>query len=246
MTQIFDVRSYTGSAETWNVPMGVTEVFVDMAGAAGGSYSISCSGGLGGRLQAVLEVPAGGKIDLFIGEAGRDAFTSSGGGWNGGGAPAYWQAAGGGGASDIRIGGTALADRALVAGAGGGCRATSGIHGGAGGGETGSAGYYTAGGPGAAKAGQGGTQSAGGAAGCWWSGTDRGQNGGLGQGGNGGSSGGVAGGAGGGGYYGGGGGTDEGGGGGGSSYADVLLAADVTHTPGYRVGAGYITIVYAP
>ena len=226
-TQTFN---YTGSQQTWTVPAGVTSVTVDARGAQGGTSSYG-TGGNGGRIQATLPVTPG--QTLYINVGGQGSMSAA--GWNGGGAPySSGITGGGGGATDIRIGGTALTDRKIVAGGGGG----GGYyynwtldHGGPGGGLTGGAGY-TNGALNPSYCGQGGTQSAGGAGA-----TTGGPAGTLGVGG--GSA--VYGGGGGGGYYGGGAGYYGGGGGGGSNFSDAT-ATGVTHTQGYTTGNGLLVL----
>ncbi len=222
--------NYTGgpSIPTYTVAAGVFSVTVDMQGGRGGDGNCSGIGGGGGRLQCSLAVTPGQVLYMIVGGRGQNyggcCGTSWPGGYNGGGS-GYQYGGGGGGASDIRINGTALSDRVLVAGGGGGggyncCSA----NGGAGGGLTGasaSGGCGTTGG--------GGSQSAVGSGGT---------GGGLGQGssmttyGDGG---------GGGGYYGGGAGQYSGGGGG-SSYVSAN-ATSVTHTPGYNTSGNGIIII---
>jgi len=130
---------------------------------------------------------------------------------------------GGGGASDIRIGGIALANRVIVAGGGGGrSGGSSPVCGGAANCQNGAPGCNTFG-----FGGGGGTQVAGGAGGTPWAGVPPGGSAGtLGVGGQGGFWQDASGGGGGGGFYGGGGGGNDGccsgangggGGGGGSS-----------------------------
>ena len=201
--------SYTGSMQTWTVPAGVTSVTFTADGAAGaGSSAGYGNGGLGGRVQGTLNVTPGQVLNIYVGGAGSGAT----GGYNGGGSgPTSYPTwgGGGGGATDIRIGGTALADRVLVAAGGGGAGYNCGgstNHGGGGGGTTGITGWQCN--SQTSYVGVGATQAAGGAnlGGLGTAGT-------LGQGGNGYY---IYGGGGGGGYYGGGGGS-YGGGGGGSS-----------------------------
>jgi hypothetical protein len=171
-------------------------------------------------------------------------------GWNGGGTGPNGAGAGGG-ATDVRVGGTALSNRVIVAGGGGGSGllgsswtgAYGGVGGAATGGQGGSSSGYT-GTPGT-NGGLGGSQVAGGSgtAGC---GCGPGGTGALGQGGNGipctswGTNGG---GGGGGGYYGGGGGGVCGGGdggGGGSNYIGGVTAG--TTSAGQRSGNGTLTL----
>ena len=115
--------NYTGAAQTWTVPPNVTSVRVDMAGARGHTID-NCSncyrGGLGGRVQATLAVTPGQVLTIQVGgDRGANPNNTTlyqDGGYNGGGRGSKP----GGGATDIRIGGTALTNRVLVAGGGGG------------------------------------------------------------------------------------------------------------------------------
>ncbi len=252
---------------TWTVPAGVTSIQVDVQGANGGlnsvegvpsfGYTVLDRGGHGARVQATLAVTPGQVLNIYVGGIGPNGITGSNvpGGFNGGGGGKYAPGAGltpnicgggGGGASDIRIGGTALANRVVVAGGGGGAGGNyvnpyvDYDRGGDGGGTTGEAGWAGgtvygggAGGGGTPTAGGGGGASLGFGLGAGGAGT-------LGTGGNGGNN--SAGGGGGGGYYGGGG-SCYSGGGGGSSYTDAVLATSVTHTRGYNTGCGVVTII---
>lgn len=226
--------SYTGAQQTFTVPLGVTSITVDASGAQGGSLSPTTNINFGGQVQADLAVTPGSIIYVNVGEQP----TGLTGGFNGGGNGETGGIAGGG-ASDIRIGGTTLTDRMVVAGAGGGggiWNATE-VQGGLGGGLIGGNGYrgtYAS-----APGGDAGTQTTSG------NGTCASLNnpicaGGLGFGGA--PSGcGCQGYGGGGGWYGGGGSGNCRGGGGGSSYTDAS-ATNVTHTQGVRTGHGEITI----
>jgi hypothetical protein len=167
--------------------------------------------------------------------------------------------AGGGGATDIRIGGTALTDRVLVAGGGGGSSGSANTYVG-----TGGVGGGLIGGDGTAVGavcllGTGGTASAGGIGGntsCWCSSGVTAANGTLGIGASStcapsglstcscSGTGCVSGAGGGGGYYGGGAGLAHGGGGGGSSFAGTGTSS-VTHTQGYRAGNGVLTLTWS-
>ena len=227
--------SYTGAAQTFTVPAGVTSVIVDAYGASGGQAYIVGAGGSGGRVQATIAVTSGESLTVNVGGAGA-GFIDAGlgaGGFNGGGNGAFSLAGGGGGASDVRRGGTAL----VIAGGGGGA-GVSNVAGGSGGDTVGANGASPSGGG-------GGTQTAGGTAGAAGVGGNAGNPGSSGNGGAGSSDGG---GGGGGGYYGGGGGgwkgnplPNGGGGGGGSSYTDPA-ATSVTHTQGARTGNGQIIV----
>lgn len=208
---------FAGAPQAWTVPFGVHSVEFDLYGAAGtNNGNNGFTGGKGGRATKTFDVSPGQVVRIYVGGGGD--FLA--GGWNGGG-HAF---AGGGGGTDLRIGGTGLADRVLVAGGGGGV----GNHGGAsrggdGGGLVGTSGTSpTAGAP--------GTQTAGGAG--TWPGS-------LGQGGGGGGGGsGAATGGGGGGYYGGS--TNDQEGGGGSGYGPAGTAFET----GVRDGNGQAILTY--
>jgi hypothetical protein len=238
--------NYTGGPQTWTVPLNVSSVQVDLAGARGRTID-NCSncyrGGRGGRVQATLAVTPGQVLTIEVGgDRGYNPSTLyQDGGYNGGGRGSEP----GGGATDIRIGGTALANRVLVAGGGGG----SGYYarGGPGGGLTGGDGLVpTAGNP-TGVPGTGGSQTAGGVTGgtpqqfCYCGTSPAGL--GVGAGLTGGTSWGAAGG--GGGYYGGGMSHGNAGAGGGSSYADPTLTSNVVHTQGYQNGAGYARLSFS-
>ena len=222
----------TNAAQTYTVPAGVTAMQVDAVGAAGVNSSNSVAGGLGGRVQGVIPVTAGSTLNLYVGCTG----STTSGGWNGGG-QGYGLGAGGGGATDIRVGGTAVANRVLVAGGGAG----AGYYGvgGAGGGLTGGQGATQT--PSTTQyGGFGGSQTAGGAGG-FWPGPYTSSTGTQSVGGGGNSS--LHSGGGGGGYWGGGGGSHNGAGGG-SSYT-TPSAYDVTHTQGYvsATGNGRLSLI---
>jgi Glycine rich protein len=231
--QIVHVFNYTGAMRDWTVPAGVHRAHFDVRGAQGGGvggFPTRVSGGEGGRTVAEVRVFPGEVIHIFVGGEGFDGDTCnrtifhpniSRGGFNGGGdggcAPGILGGGGGGGASDIRVDGTELNNRYIVAGGGGGASAfivdfECGLHvGGGGGGLFGAPGVAGVDG---CLGGTGGTHTSGGAQ------RDYPEGGGsLGLGGTGKASPTVSasGGGGGGGYYGGGGGWFRSGGGGGSA-----------------------------
>ncbi len=231
--------NYNGGQQTWTVPAGVFSISVDVQGAQGGNNtSYGNRGGFGGQVLADLAVTPGQIVYIRVGGWPN---TSTTGGYNGGAnsnvSSLYGQ--GGGGATDLRIGGTGLANRVIVAGGGGGggwnC-GTDGSRGGDGGGLNGEAGYYCSSTGNTSYTGRGGSQNSGGAAGTNWCCPSSGS---LGNGG----SGGYRGAGGGGGYYGGGG-SSYGGAGGGSSYSDPVLASNVTHNQGVRTGHGVVNITF--
>lgn len=226
--------NFTGAVQTFTIPAGVSSLTVVANGAEAG-------GGKGGRVTAVLGVQPRYDWVLSIYVGGQY-------GYNGGGTGAH----SGGGATDIRINGTALADRVVVAGGGGGAGTLSQFtgdgRGGAGGNTTGADGTDE----GSASGGLGGGASAGGAGGAGPNGD--GGKGAAGIGGNGHGPRSTAGG-GGGGYYGGGGGGEYflsatqsrggGGGGGGSSYTNtpfLVFGINVVHVQDVQTGNGSLTL----
>ncbi|WP_203293541.1 HYR domain-containing protein [Luteirhabdus pelagi] len=226
--------SYTGAPQQFVVPAGVTEIQAVVYGAQGGANWVN-NVNYGGGVEATIPVVPGQTLYIYVGEQP----TGLTGGWNGGG-NGESAGAGGGGASDIRVGGTALTDRIVVAGAGGGAGYWSSQHvwGGLGGGLIGGAGYRST--P-ANPGGDPGTQTSSGNGTCA-SFNNPSVAGGLGFGGspNGCGCEGYGGGA---GYYGGAGSGNCRGGGGGSSYTAPTVT-DVVHSQGVRQGNGEITITY--
>jgi hypothetical protein len=252
---------YTGGAQLWTVPDGVTAATVDAFGAQGGGSG----GGLGGEAAATITVSPGQQFQINVGGAGANngkAGFNGGGGFTPGPLPSHAVGRGGGGASDVRSGGFTLGER-LVVGGGGGGQGGDGIDyvgstpsGGAGGGGIGQIGSpqkSTSSDPNQ-NPGSGGSQTVGGLAGSLGTAA----NGAPGIGGNGGASlsepDAPGGGGGGGGYFGGGGGTGGGsttptgaagytpgaGGGGGSGFGP----GGVVFHNGVRSGNGVIVITY--
>jgi hypothetical protein len=265
--------AYTGGAQTWTVPDGVTSATFDLLGASGGNDSPQTTGA-GGEATAQVSVTPGNVYQVMVGGVGGDAPQGEGqqptgnqslGGFNGGGdantpgLSLLGHGAGGGGASDVRLdggcattGSCALTDRFIVAGGGGGPGVYiigPGGDGGAGGGAAGGNGGSA---PGGGTGGGGATQTAGGSGG-----SPNGTGGVLGQGGDAGTDVGgfdATGAGGGGGYYGGGGGGGpvvygggSGGGSGGGGGGSGLVPAGGTLTSGVLAhGNGQITITYTP
>ncbi len=265
------VFPYTGAPTTYVVPAGVTSVQVEVWGAQGQALTDEqydeSTGGLGGYAIGNLAVTPGEVLNIYVGGTGNEDVAGFNGGALGGfGTPSdgdAGRAGSGGGASDIRQGGTGLANRVIVGGGGGGggrdyvngtCQPCgTGGNGGAGGGIVGTNGsdpgdpiyglYFN---PGAG--GKGGTAVAGGLGGDGPEGVDGAPgtsgNGGIGRDGN--YS--VASGGGGGGWFGGGGGAGAnsgsgragGGGAGGSSYIGGVTEGSTTS--GIRSGNGEIII----
>lgn len=240
--------NYTGAAQSFTVPTGITSIQIVAQG--GDGKSVFSNDAKGAEVTATLAVTPGEEFDVYVGGAG----TAGAGGWNGGGAIPLGSisAGGGGGATDFRPTGGGLAERLLVAGGAGGSRLIS-VPGGSGGTPTGGDGtgqtnasctYGGGGGATVALPGAGGTLSAG--CGSNWV---TGSAGVFGTGGDGATQ--YAG-SGGGGYYGGGGGAGEpgggngAGGGGGSSYA-TASASGVSYAlkAGGDQAHGLLSITYA-
>ena len=179
--------NYTGAVQNFIVPANVYSLNVTLNGAAGaygglsdgfgGVLPITYPGGAGGNASGTIAVTPGTTIAIFVGgfpipgnasQSGPNLGGFNGGGngyntWNGtSGSMGGLDAGAGGGASDIRIGGTALVNRVIVAGGGGGGTAigTNIQHG-----NIGGFGGGTIGGDGGGYSGSGGTQSSGNALG---------------------------------------------------------------------------------
>ena len=231
----------TGSIQTWTVPAGVTQLYVDIAGAQGGA---SYGGGWGGaELTGTISVTPGDTLHIIAGSMGRDGSRYSAGAGGGGGSFIYTTpdqsgilaaAGGGGGAGSNTFPSEASTGTSGTPGLNGGGAGGTGGNGGGAGTAGGGGGLLTNGG---SAQGGGGQSVANGASGGYGSSF-------YGAGGFGGGGGttGFAG-AGGGGYSGGGGGryngNNGGGGGGGSYFAGTLTGAVSGHG-----GPGIVTLSY--
>jgi hypothetical protein len=231
----------TGGVQSWTVPAGVTQVYVDISGAQGGS---AYGGGWGGaELTGTISVTPGETLKIVAGTVGSNGIVYSRGAGGGGGSFIYrtadqaglLAAAGGGGGA----GSNTVPSEAST-----GTSGTPGLNGGGAGGTDGNGGGAgTAGGGGGLLTNGGSNQGGGGQS------LANGAGGGYGSGGYGvggyGGGGGTAGfaGGGGGGYSGGGGGryngNNGGGGGGGSFFAGTLTGAVGGHG-----GHGVVTLSY--
>lgn len=241
------VFNYTGSDQQWVVPLGVTQVFIDVFGAQGGTSTSPGDGGLGGKMRAVINVTPGETLLLMVGGQPTSRLAVYGNGGNGGSnsANASNQSMAGGGMSGVFKTSITMANAILIAGGGGG--GAKSRTGGAGGGLTGGVSTNDS-----TRGGKGGTQTAGGAAGSQLDGNVIAPAAGsLGTGGAGGTvSPGTwnSGGGGGGGYYGGGGGAGGGnyfsGGGGGSSWANSSVCFQISTIANFNSGHGKIVIYY--
>src|SRR3954468_6375218 len=110
-----DVRdfNYTGAAQSWTVPKGVTSATFDLYGANGMSGVTPSEPSQGARYRSTSRVTPGETLMIYVGGAGYK------GGFNGGGYGGPDGLGSGGGATDVRRG-NAVTDRLLVAGGGGG------------------------------------------------------------------------------------------------------------------------------
>ena len=113
---------FTGSAQTYTVPAGVSQLSVRITGGGSAAQGDTVYGRLPVTPAQVVQVNIGSAatpVSSFNG-----AFSGGSGGWNGGGNSSQTStvgALGGGGASDIRVSPYSLDDRVVVAGGGGGC-----------------------------------------------------------------------------------------------------------------------------
>ena len=139
--------SFTGAKQTFTASNAGTHKFYlwGAQGGSGGYYSYSgkySTGGKGGYAYGEYTLSKGQSINIYVGGQGEGygpnqgypdpkynstravrmtGLTNRKGGFNGGGDQKNQHpGAGGGGATDIRIGGTAMSDRKIVAGGGGG------------------------------------------------------------------------------------------------------------------------------
>jgi|GEM_PF-2907448 len=222
--------TYTGDAQTFvpDYPGTYTIEVWGAQGGPGGGTSIGV-GGLGGYAKGNIEVFKGDTLNVFVGQGNVFSTGEVKGAFNGGGnskgaAVDNYRGAGGG-ASDVRIDGTELTNRIIVAGGGGGSSGSLYL-GGAGGGENGSDGNGV-------SLGAGGSQFAGGLsfAGYGLS------NGSIGQGGGVSDSNTYTLAGGGGGYYGGGAGLSAGGG---SGYIGGVTSGTMNN--GVRTGNGEVKV----
>ncbi|MFJ8162348.1 Ig-like domain-containing protein [Streptomyces sp. NPDC096136] len=271
--QVVCTYDYTGAAQTFTVPSGVTQVSVDARGASGGAAAGDPNpgggGGAGAEVVGTLIVTPGQTLQINVGGAGGAGTEGApgSGGFNGGGTGGSSDSVyggGGGGSSDVRSGALDLASRLVTAGGGGGGGATDELAGGSGGaggpsgatGANGTGGANTTGG----RGGGGATPTVPGVGGTGGTGADNnggsGQPGVLGTGGLGGTgrtgdAGGITGGG------GGGGGVYGGGGGGGGGITDVEFSGaggggggssagpvGSTFTTGANTGNGLVTLTY--
>lgn len=240
---------YTGAIQTWTVPAGVTQIFVDVAGAQGGTFNTN-AGGKGGKVSGKITVNPGDVLQITVGGQSVNDIAVYGFGGNGGKSTVYGTVArAGGGLSAISTSAPVSQTNALVIAAGGG--GSDANIGGFGGGISGGDGSGTWGG--VSLYGKGATQLAGGVAGTPFDSNStlptagtaiNGGTGGIVGGASAGWNGGGGGGA---GYFGGGGGAGggsaQGGGGGGSSWSHsvVLQAATISN---FNLGNGRVIIYY--
>ena len=234
--------AYTGTPQTFVVPLGVTSIDMECWGAQGGANWVNNTN-FGGYSKGTIAVTPGETLTIYVGNQP----TTIAGGYNGGGAGDGAGRAGGG-ASDVRQGGTGLNNRIIVAGGGGGAGYWSALHvvGGVGGGANLSGGDgYREPSFGANPGGKGATILAAGPDGTCASFNNTNMAGAFGQGGSPASFGcGCEGYGGGGGWYGGAGSGNCRGAGGGSGYV-TPSATNLVATSGVRVGDGQVILTWA-
>ena len=186
LSLVYFIYNYTGTIQTFNVPVGVSSINIYCWGAGGGSsFYIDTStnniiqggyGGNGGFVSTTINVSSITSLKIIVGQGGKKGILngssgfSFGGGGNGVGANTSWALGGGGGLSGVFIDNANITTDAngivntnaipiLIAGGGGGAGGNnSTYHGGNAGGTTGNTGNTN----GAAAGGGGGTQSVGG------------------------------------------------------------------------------------
>ena len=139
---------YTGGVQNYVVPESTYRIDVVACGAPGGSYNGQANGGYASATYYTTSV--GSTLFVYVGQQGTNERGTM---FNGGGAG---HTSNGGGASDIRVNGTSLSHRILVAGGGGGYYSYSGTAGPGGGLQGGNAANSDGGGA------TGGSQTAGG------------------------------------------------------------------------------------
>lgn len=244
---------YTGAVQTWTVPAGVTQIYVDVVGAQGGSSS-PYLGGKGGKVSGLLTVTPNDVLQITVGGQSTDNIAVYGFGGNGGRSTIYGTIArAGGGLSAISTAAPVTQANALLIAGGGGGTSTNSYsgNGGAGGGLNGISATSTY--AGVNTRGGGASQTAGGVAGTPFDGNSTNPtagtaiNGGAGGIVGGASAGWNGGGGGGAGYFGGGGGAGggnaQGAGGGGSSWTHVSVS-QVSNVSNFNTGHGRVIIYY--
>lgn len=135
MANVIKGYVFTGATQSFLVPDQVTELIIECWGAWGfgestTSHQAMYSGGPPQYVKGTINVTPGDVYIVSVGGSPLDTDAQTG-GWNGGGNGGdsgtansanfqFGAAGGGGGATDIRFGGSALANRILVAAGGGG------------------------------------------------------------------------------------------------------------------------------
>ena len=182
LSLVYFIYNYTGTIQTFIVPVGVSSINIYCWGAGGGSsFYIDTNsqggyGGNGGFVSTTLNVSSISSLKIIVGQGGKKGVLngssgfSYGGGGNGIGGNTSWGLGGGGGLSGVFIDNANITIDAngiintnaipiLIAGGGGGAGGNiSTYHGGNAGGTTGNTGNTN----GVAAGGGGGTQSVGG------------------------------------------------------------------------------------
>jgi hypothetical protein len=121
-TSFRQTYNYTGGYQTFNIPLGVSYINIEMFGAKGGCDVPG--GGNGARVRSnYLTVTPQSALYIYIGGMGsayNGVTLKTVGGFNGGGNGTQY-GSGGGGGSDIRTAVGLLTSRIVAAGGGGGC-----------------------------------------------------------------------------------------------------------------------------
>ena len=116
--------NYTGSVQTVSLDPGSYKLECWGAQGRKSPYNAARNGGKGGYVTGELSVVAETDANIYVGN-GADLGAGQPGGYNGGGNGSTYisnaHGGGGGGGTDIRVGGTAIANRIIAAGGGGGC-----------------------------------------------------------------------------------------------------------------------------
>ncbi len=112
---------FTGGVQSFNIP-ATGNYKLEVWGAQGATGNGGGAGGYGGYATGSINLTAGQTINIYVG--GQNGYNGGGSGGN-----SANSGGNGGGASDIRVGGTALGNRKIVAGGGGG--SSGGSNGGA-------------------------------------------------------------------------------------------------------------------
>jgi hypothetical protein len=82
-SQVVCTFSYTGAAQSWTVPDGVSQATFEVHGAQGGSSGGGQAGGLGGKASATIALTPGDTLQINVGGAGSRGVAGTAGGAGG-------------------------------------------------------------------------------------------------------------------------------------------------------------------